>query len=304
MSDRVVVLGSSNTDMVVGVARIPSVGETVLGSDLLVAAGGKGANQAVAAARLGAPVTFLGAVGDDHLGRKAVDGLGGEHIDTEHVRVVEGVPSGVALITVDPQGRNAIAVAPGANSRVSPEDVRLARALIEESAVLLAQLEIPIEAVHEGLRAARAAGCRTVLNPAPVPGEGLPPDILRLVDVLTPNEGEASALVGMQGEASDLAQELLNQGVGSVVVTLGERGALVATPERQQTVPAHRVDALDTTAAGDAFNGGLAVALAEGRDLFEAARFASAVAALSVTKWGAQPSMPRRDEVDRLLSGG
>ncbi len=304
MTARVVVLGSSNTDMVVGVPHIPSLGETVLGSDLLVAAGGKGANQAVAAARLGAQITFLGAVGDDDLGGKAVRGLGGEHIDTEHVRVVEGVPSGVALITVDTQGRNAIAVAPGANSRVSPEDVRSAQALIEESAVLLVQLEIPIEAVHEGLRVARAAGCRTLLNPAPVPGEGLPSDILRLVDVLTPNEGEASALVGMQGEASDLAQELLNRGVGAVVVTLGERGALVATSERQQTVPAHRVDALDTTAAGDAFNGGLAVALAEGRDLFEAARFASAVAALSVTKRGAQPSMPRRDEVDRLLFGG
>ncbi len=304
MTARVVVLGSSNTDMVVGVPHIPSVGETVLGSDMLVAAGGKGANQAVAAARLGAHVTFLGAVGDDDLGSKAVRGLGGEHIDTEHVRVVEGVPSGVALITVDTQGRNAIAVAPGANSRLSPEDVRSAQALIEESAVMLVQLEIPIDAVHEGLRVARAAGCRTVLNPAPVPAEGLQAEILRLVDVLTPNEGEASALVGMQGEASDLAQELLNRGVGAVVVTLGERGALVATPERQQTVPAHRVNVLDTTAAGDAFNGGLAVALAEGRDLFEAASFASAVAALSVTKRGAQPSMSTRDEVDRLLSGG
>ena len=296
------VLGSSNTDLVVRVEHIPAEGETVLGSDLLRAAGGKGASQAVAAARLGAAIRFVGAVGDDEFGHRALAGLQEEGIDAERVRVLPGVPSGVALITVDSSGRNAIAVAPGANSSVSPDQARSAVAAMSEGSVLLAQLEVPIEAVREGLQAAREGGHRTVLNPAPVPPDGLPPELLALVDVLPPNEHEAAALVGRDAEPEELARELLGRGVGAVVITLGERGALVAAREQQEWLPAHRVDAVDTTAAGDAFSGGLVTALAEGQTLSEAARFASAVAALSVTKRGAQPSMPSRAEVERFLS--
>lgn len=299
----VVVLGSSNTDMVVPVGHIPKVGETVLGSDLVVAAGGKGANQAVAAARLGAQVRFVGAIGDDDFGTKALQGLRQEGIDTEHLKVVPGVPSGVALIVVDAEGRNAIAVASGANSHVSANDVHSAAGVLEGAGVLLVQLETPVHAVREALRLAHERGCRTVLNPAPVPPAGLPDPLLALVDVLTPNEGEAQALVGYGGTPEELAQALLGRGVASVVITLGEEGALVATSDRQERIPAHHVRAVDTTAAGDAFSGALAVALAEGQDIFEAAGFASAVAALSVTKRGAQPSMPMRSEVDSMLSG-
>ena len=299
----IVVLGSSNTDMVVPVSRIPGVGETVLGEDLVIAPGGKGANQAVAAARLGAQVRFIGAVGDDAFGEGSLSGLRAEGIDTEHLRTVPGAPSGVALITVDGEGRNAIAVAPGANGRVTADHVREASGALSGAGVLLAQLETPLEAVREALRLARDAGCRTVLNPAPAPAEGLPDDVLSLVDVLTPNEGEARALAG-EGSPEEMARALLGRGVEAVVITLGEEGALVTTREREERLPAHRVRPVDTTAAGDAFNGALAVALAEGRELPDAARFASATAALSVTKRGAQPSMPRRDEVEGLLAEG
>lgn len=297
---KIVVLGSSNTDMVVPVPHIPATGETVLGGDLVIAPGGKGANQAVAAARLGAEVSFIGAVGDDDFGRQTSEGLRAEGMNLERLKVAPGVPSGVALITVDSEGRNAIAVAPGANSHISANDVRSAAGSISAAGVLLVQLEIPMHAVREGLRLARDAGARTVLNPAPVPSGGLPDALLGLVDVLTPNEGEAAALLGRSGTPQDMARDLIQRGIGAVVITLGERGALVATPDRQELAPAHDVDVADTTAAGDAFNGGLAVALAEGRDLFAAVRFATATAALSVTRQGAQPSMPHRQEVEGL----
>lgn len=298
----VAVLGSSNTDLVVPVGRIPRVGETVLGSDLVIAPGGKGANQAVAAARLGAQVRFIGAVGDDRFGADALEGLRAEGMDVTRVKVVPGVPSGVALITVDSEGGNAIAVSSGANARVSANDVRAAAGALDDASVLLVQLETPMHAVREGLRLARERGCRTVLDPAPAPPGGLPDDLLVLVDVLTPNEGEARDLVGRDGEPVELARALLGRGAGAVVLTLGEGGALVATPERTETLPAHQVRAVDTTAAGDAFNGGLAAALSRGEDLFASARYASAIAALSVTKRGAQPSMPTTDEVERFLS--
>lgn len=298
----VTVLGSSNTDMIVPVPHIPVMGETVLGSDLIIAAGGKGANQAVSAARLGAQVRFIAAVGDDDFGTKATDGFKAEGIDTSHVKVTPGVPSGVALIFVDGEGHNAIAVASGANAHVSANDVRSASTALEGAGTLLVQLETPLHTVREGLRVARDAGCRTVLNPAPAPDSGLPDALLSLVDVLTPNEGEAQALAGREGEPEELAQALLARGVGSVVITLGDRGALVATRERREVAPAYEARAVDTTAAGDAFSAGLAVALAEGSDLFEAAGFAGAVASLSVTRRGAQPSMPHRDEVERLLA--
>ncbi len=293
----VVVVGSSNTDMVVPVRRIPRVGETVLGADLIIAAGGKGANQAVAAARLGAQVTFVGAIGGDDFGGARLADLRAEGIDCEHVRTVAGVPSGVARIMGDDDGRNCIAVSSGANAHLSEEDAHAAADSIRGASVLLAQLETPLPFVHAALRRARDAGATIVLNPAPAPANGLPGDLLALVDVLTPNEGEAAALAGHDGEPEALAHTLLERGVGAVVVTLGERGALIATTEGQETLAAEPVRAIDTTAAGDAFSGALAIALAEGMDLAKAARFASAAAARSVTRRGAQPSLPRRDEV-------
>ncbi len=302
----VVVVGSSNTDMVAPVPHIPGVGETVLGSDLIIAPGGKGANQAVAAARLGAEVRFIGAVGDDAFGSSALAGLREEGIDVGLLRTVRDVPSGVALITVDREGRNAIAVAPGANAHVTESDVRDAAGEISGADVLLVQLETPLDAVREALRVAWEAGVRTVLNPAPVPSSpGVVGEMLAMVSVLTPNEGEARELAGVAAEAGPeaVARELLALGAGAVIITLSERVALVTTQDRQEMVSAHEVRAVDTTAAGDAFSGALSVALAEGQDIFEAARFASAAAALSVTKRGAQPSLPSREAVEKALYG-
>lgn len=300
MPGRVVVLGSSNTDMVVPVPHIPRSGETVLGQDLIVAAGGKGANQAVAAARLGANVAFIGAVGGDDLGQGALSALREEGIDLAALRVIDGVPSGVALITVDASGHNAIAVAPGANARVSPDHVDAAAELLDGASILLTQLETPLDSVRRGLELARDRGVTTILNPAPAPADGVPDDVLRLVDIITPNEGEATALAG-ETDVERAAMVLLGRGVGAVIVTLGQEGSLLAASSGTAPIAAPHVRAVDTTAAGDTFSGALAAALAEGLALEAAVRLASAAAALSVTKRGAQPSMPHRADVDRML---
>ena len=304
MAATVIVLGSSNTDMVVPVHHIPARGETIVGGVLVRAAGGKGANQAVAAVRLGAQVRFVAAVGDDDLGGRTLDGLRAEGLDTQYVKVVPGVPSGVALICVDEQGDNSIAVSSGANSHLSANDVRAASGAFETSAALLVQLETPLHTVREGLRLGRNNNCITVLNPAPAPDGGLPDAVLSQVDVLTPNEGEVRSLAGGGGSPEESARILLSRGVGAVVVTLGAEGVLVASPGGIRSFPSHPVHAVDATGAGDAFSAGLAVALAEGRSLHDAAQFAVAVAALTVTRQGAQPSLPTRAEVEDLLSKG
>ncbi|TEU01790.1 MAG: ribokinase, partial [Dehalococcoidia bacterium] len=291
---KIVVVGSSNTDMVVKTPHIPAPGETVLGGEFLMAAGGKGANQAVAAARLGAEVTLVARVGRDVFGEQAQAGFRREGLDTRYVVTDPQAASGVALIFVDAGGENSIAVAPGANARLSPDDARRAREAIEAADVLLLQLEIPPETVLAAVETAHRAGVRVILNPAPAPPQSLPADLLACVDVLTPNESEASLLTGTQvvdtDDAEQAARRLLEQGVGAVIVTLGARGALVVTPAGQQLVPSFPVDVVDTTAAGDAFNGGLAVALAGKKSLEEAVRFASACGALATTRMGAQPS--------------
>lgn len=300
MRGKVVVVGSSNTDMVVQMPSLPTPGETVLGGEFVQVAGGKGANQAVAAARLGADVTFVARVGDDALGRLAIENFQRDNIRTQHVRRDPDRPSGVALIMVDGRGENMIAVASGANNALSKADVDAASEAISTAAVLLLQLETPIETVKHAARLAKTKGAAVILNPAPA--QALDGELLQQVSVLTPNEKEAEALTGILpvdlDSASRAARALQAQGVGSVVITMGEKGAFIRTPEGEELVPGKRVKAVDTTAAGDAFNGAVAFALADGEGLAEAVRFANHVAALSVTRMGAQPSLPTLDEVN------
>jgi ribokinase len=299
----ILVVGSSNTDMIVRLDRIPRPGETILGGAFVTAAGGKGANQAVGAARAGGRVTFVARVGRDALGQQAVAGFVKDGIDVAHILRDARAPSGVALIFVAEDGENAIAVAPGANGRLSPADVRRAALSFAGAAVLVMQLETPLATVQAAANLAVRLGVRVILNPAPA--RPLPRRLLERVTVLTPNEHEAETLTGIrvadEASAARAAAKLRGRGVGAVIVTLGPRGSFVAGAAGERLVPGFRVKAVDTTAAGDVFNGALAVALAEGKSLFEAARFANAAAALSVTKLGAQPSAPRRRDIERLL---
>ena len=300
---RIVVVGSSNTDMVVRVPTLPRPGETVLGGTFFTARGGKGANQAVAAARAGGSVAMIGCLGDDAFGDDTLAALAAEGIAVDAIRRVAGTPSGVALILVDEVGENCIAVASGANALLGPDEVALCAELLSPDGVLLVQLETPLETVVAAARAARRAGARVILNPAPA--RELPDELLELVSVLTPNESEAERLAGIpvKGERGleQVASALLDRGIGAVVVTLGAAGAYVATAEQRETVPGWPVEPRDTTGAGDAFNGALAVALAEGLPVRDAVCFANAAAAISVTRDGAQPAAPRRAEILRLL---
>ncbi len=300
---RVVVVGSSNTDMIIRLDRIPKPGETILGGRFVTAAGGKGANQAVGAARAGGAVTFVARVGRDMFGDRAVAGFRHDGIDVRHVSRDPSAPSGVALIFVAKDGENSIAVASGANARLAPADVTRARPALGRADILLVQLEIPLPTVRAALDHAAARRVPVILNPAPA--RSLSPALLRRVTILTPNESEASLLTGIKvvstATAARAARALLDKGCRTVVVTLGAQGAWVANAELNQLVPGFRVTPVDTTAAGDVFNGALAVALAEGQPLLEAVRFANAAGALSVTKLGAQPSAPARREIDRLL---
>jgi len=299
----VVVVGSSNTDMILRVSRVPRPGETLLGGEYSTAAGGKGANQAVAAARAGGRVAFVARLGRDSLGDAALAGFRKEGMDLSRVVRDGGRPSGVALIFVGADGENSIGVAGGANQRLSPADVSAARELISNARVLLVQLETPLRTVEAAARLARAAGVAVILNPAPA--RPLPNALLRNVSILTPNETEASVLAGVRvagvPSAARAARVLIERGVGTVIVTLGARGALVATRAGVQVVPGFKVRAVDTTAAGDVFNGALAVRLAENCTLGDAVRFAHAAAAISVTRRGAQPSIPTRAEIEALL---
>jgi ribokinase len=290
----IAVVGSCNVDFVVPVPALPGPGETVLGGDHLRSPGGKGANQSVAAAKLGSPVAFVGCVGEDALAPTIVSALEGAGVDTSWLRRVPDVPSGIALITVAEGGENTIAVSPGANARLGPDDVEAAAELLADAAVTLVQLEISLDAVSA---AVRAAGGRVVLNPAPA--RELPPELLARVDVLVPNRSELGVLAGASepstlDDAAALAGSL--DGPRAVVVTLGADGALVVENGTSTHVPAVAVDAVDATGAGDAFCGALADGLARGQNLVAATEWAVRVAGLSTTRWGAQSS-PARAEV-------
>jgi len=298
---KVVVVGSVNADLVARTPHLPTPGETVLGESFETVPGGKGANQAVAAARLGAAVTLVARVGDDDLGRGAVAGFAAEGVDTRHITVDSHAPTGTAVILVDSTtGENCIVVVAGANGRLRPADIEAARPAIEAANILLCQLEVPLDAVATAIRIAHAAGVRVLLNPAPACD--LPPGMLARVSILTPNEAEAQALTGA-ADPADAAAILLSRGVGFVVVTLGERGALIAQPGSPTIViPAAPVGTvIDTTAAGDCFSAALAVRLAGGAGIADSVRFAHAAASVSVGRAGAQPSLPHRDEVESVL---
>lgn len=293
------VVGSANADLVIGVERRPAAGETVLGSDLAVHPGGKGANQAAAAARLGARTALLARVGDDAHGRLLLDAQRAAGVDTVGV-LVGDVPTGVALITVDPSGDNSIVVSPGANGRLAPQDVRAAASLFQASRVVSAQLEIPLQTVTEVVRSL-ADGSRFVLNPSPP--RPLPAEVLAAADPLVLNEHEARIVLGdaaVGDSPEDWARILLAKGPRSVVVTLGGEGALVASSAGVERIPPVKVDPVDTTGAGDAFTAALAWRLGTGASLAEAAAYAARVGALTVTRPGAQASFPTAEEVEAL----
>lgn len=305
---RIVVVGSANVDLVVRTPHIPRPGETVLGRDFVMALGGKGANQAVGAARLGAEVTFLACVGTDTFGDQCLAGYEQEGIDTSYIKRVSDEATGVALISVANDGENSIAVASGANMRLTPSLIEAAGDAFARADVVLLQLEIPVESVIEAARLGRKNGIPVVLNPAPA--QSLPSDLLQAVDVLTPNRIELAQLLGvsesdvMAMDDENLAKSALGLGVPSAVITLGKEGALAAGSWGWVRVPSFPVEAIDTTGAGDAFNAGLVVALGRGgMDLPEATRYACACGALATTKVGAQPSLPDDEAVRRLLAG-
>lgn len=302
---KILVIGSLNTDLVVRVNRFPREGETLIGDSFQQFLGGKGANQAVSAARLGAQVSMVGRLGVDGFGDAQIAGLEADGIDTSGILRDPEAPSGIASITVDSTGKNRIIIVPGANMRCGVEDVDAARDRIAEADILLLQLEIPVESVARAIQIAAEVGTPVILNPAPA--QAVDPALLANVDYLTPNEVEAEQLTGISVkspvDAGRAAAQLLSYGVGGVVITLGERGAVVVEKggAAPVLVPAFSVDAVDTVAAGDAFNGALAVCLAQGAPLVEAARYAAAVAAIAVTRPGAQASLPYRSEVEAFL---
>ena len=300
----IIVVGSLNMDLVVRAPHMPAPGETIIGSDFRTIPGGKGANQAVAAAKLGAQVSMVGRVGDDDFGRAQLRNLGQLGIDTRYITVDPDAATGIALITLDASGQNSIVIAAGANMHLTVADIDAAQEIIAQADVLVCQLESPLEAVEHAIALAHSCGVKVILNPAPA--RKLSPETLSKVDFLIPNESETAILTGMEvtdvPSAKKAADHLRQQGVGIVILTLGEKGALLVGPSEEMYIPAYEVEVVDTTAAGDAFVGGFAVALAEGENLANAVRFANAAGALTVTRLGAQPSLPTRKEVESLLS--
>lgn len=298
------VIGSLNMDLIVRTPRLPAPGETILGKTFSTASGGKGANQAVAAAKLGTPVKMIGRVGADDFGKTLRAGLHAVGVDTQHVATDNDAATGVALIAVDDAGQNSIIVAPGANARVARADVDAAAEAFQNAHALVAQLEIPLDVVQYAFQIAREKNGLTILNPAPA--QPLPNEILQLADVVIPNETEAAQLTGVNvtdiASAQIAATTLRHNGARRVVITLGDKGALFLDENGQaHTIAPFAVQAVDTTAAGDAFVGALAAALARNQDWLTSLRQASAAGALAATKPSAQPSLPTRAELDEFL---
>lgn len=302
MRPKILVVGSFNTDLVLYMPQLPQIGETVDGHRFMTGPGGKGSNQAIGAARLGADVTFIGRIGKDafaHVGQRLWEQ---EHIHTDYVIVDDHNPTGIASIFVEDSGENMIALAPGANAALNPADIDAAAQAFVDADLLLIQLEIPLSTVIHTLRMARAHDILTILNPAPARGS-LPSEMIALADFITPNETEIEHLNSQHnGTAEVLAKNLLQDEKQTVIVTMGSWGVMWVQQHAEGHVPAFNVDAVDSVGAGDAFNAGLAVALAEKKPLDQALRFANAAAALSVTKKGAASSMPQRAQVDAFLA--
>ncbi len=305
----ILVIGSLNADLVVRAPRFPAPGETIRGEDLVTVPGGKGANQAVAAARLGADVAMIGRVGADSFGASLVENLKQNHVDATHVTRDISAATGTAVIVVDSHGQNSIVLSPGANAKVKPADVEPA-SFSDPSAdsgqrvkLLLLQLEIPVETVIHAARLAKQNGVRVLLNPAPA--RQLPDELLSNSDYLLPNETELSLLthqaVSDMASVETAARSLVTRGAKNVIVTLGANGALIVSKDAIKHIPSFKVNVVDTTAAGDAFIGGFAVALLNGKSLEDAVQYACACGALAVTKFGAQPSLPTKQEVEEFL---
>lgn len=300
MAAKIVVVGSFNADLTAYVPRLPKPGETLMGTKFVTGPGGKGSNQAVAAARLGAQVAFVGRVGHDEFAGIGLRLWQTEGINIDHVVWDEEQSTGVAPIWVDENGENSIIVIPGANMAINAAHVDKAAEVIAQADILVVQLEIPVETVHYALKVAKQHGIRTILNPAPA--EPLSSEMLLLADYITPNQTELETLTGeTNAEVETAARSLLQRDDQTVIVTLGSQGARWITRTDTGLIPTFPVQVVDTTGAGDAFNGGLAVALAEGQPLENAVAFATATASLSVTRPGTSNSMPRREEVDALL---
>lgn len=301
--NRLVVLGSVNADHVLRVPHFPRPGETLTGHSYQVVPGGKGANQAVAAARLGAPVSFIARIGDDAIGQQMRQGFEQDGIDVSAVELDETLPTGIAIIYVSDEGENSIGISAEANGALSPAMVKRHEAMIADAHTLLLQLEVPLESVFEAAKLARSHGTRVVLNPAPA--RPLPAELLALVDLITPNQTEAELLTGVKvsddASAAQAADRFHQMGISDVMITLGSQGVYCSNARQQQLIPGFRVEAVDTTAAGDTFNGALLAAELAGADFNAAVRFAHGAAALSVTKFGAQSSIPSKVEVDAFL---
>jgi ribokinase len=302
MTKKIVVIGSSNTDMVIKADRLPVPGETIIGGKFMMNPGGKGANQAVAIARMGGNISFITKIGNDLFGRQAVELYRSEGICTDFIFSDPDKPSGVALISVDAVGENCILVAPGSNGTLSIADIEKARREIESADILLMQLEIPMETVEYAAAIAAERNILVVLNPAP--GHVLSPKLLHSIDIITPNKTEAELLTGIKvtdwQSAREAAKRIADQGVKTVVITLGSRGALIREGDTCHEIPALKVDAVDTTAAGDTFCGTLCVAISEGVDVVEAVKLSCRASAITVTRMGAQASIPYKHELLRL----
>ena len=297
---QILVVGSSNTDMVIKAAHLPRPGETILGGTFFMNPGGKGANQAVAIARLGASITFICKTGTDIFGHQSQQLFESEGINTSYIFSDPINPSGVALISVDDNAENCIVVASGANANLTPEDLKKAEEAIDQCDIVLLQLEIPMETVEYVAKIASEKGKKVILNPAPA--QPLSAELLSHLYLVTPNETEAEMISGVkitdEASAKEAVRVLSERGVQNVIITLGSKGALVCSDGKSEVIPAYKVKAVDTTAAGDVFNGALTVALSEGLDLFEASRFGCKASAIAVTRPGAQSSAPYRNEVN------
>lgn len=302
MKPRIVVVGSSNTDMIIKLPELPSPGETVLGGEFHMVNGGKGANQAIAAARAGGEVFFIACTGNDSFGKNAREALEKEGIDISCVKITNEKPSGIALINVSESGENSISVAPGANNLLTPADIEKYERIIVNADALLIQLEVPVETVYRTIEIAHEHQVPVILNPAPA--QKLDPEFLKLVSIITPNENEAMVLTSQSDnkDHSLLTEAMINMGTETVIITLGENGGIYAKNGKMDYFKANQVIAKDTTAAGDTFNGYLAVALAEGMVLKDAVLLANNAASIAVTRIGASSSIPFLEEVNNALS--